>query len=168
MNYMNIEYNCFNCGDGVSVNLFISGCDLHCPGCHNPDAQNFLAGQPFTNETVNNIIEGLHANGVSRNLSIMGGEPLHHSNQLGINYLIHCVKKESPQTPIYLWTGYTFEYLFNLNNPVIDYILQNIDYLIDGPYIQEERDITLKWRGSANQRIFDKEKILLYYKRKGR
>ena len=96
----------------------------------------------------------------------MGGEPFHKRNRGVLIGLWSAVKKASPNTPIYIWTGYTLEELVDMNIPTIDIILQSIDYLIDGPYIRELKDVTLKWRGSSNQRIFDKSQIISYYKKK--
>lgn len=166
MNYADIIFNDFTAGSGVSVSFFAQGCDKHCPGCHNPETWDFSKGRKFTTETIDTVLKALNANGVLRNLAILGGEPLHSINQEEILQLILSVKNSSPNIPIYLWTGYLLEDLINMNNPIIDNILLNLDFLIDGPYIEEQRNLTLKWRGSNNQRIFDKKEILLYYKRK--
>lgn len=166
MNYAGIIYNDFTSGDGVSVSFFFQGCDRHCKGCHNPETWDFEGGKPFTNKVIDDVIAGLHANGVSRNLALMGGEPLHQKNRGILIGLLYAVRKQSPETPIYIWTGYTLEELVEKDIPSIDIILQSIDYLIDGPYIEELKDTTLKWRGSSNQRIFDKSQIISYYRKK--
>lgn len=160
MKYAGIIFNDFTLGDGVSLSFFTQGCDKHCKGCHNPETWDFNGGKEFNQKVIDEIIDGLHANGVHRNLAILGGEPFHKNNRGVLLNLWHEIKKRSPETPIYIWTGYTLEELVEKNIPTIDIILQSIDYLIDGPYIEELRDITLKWRGSSNQRIFDKQQII--------
>lgn len=158
MNYAGIIYNDFTAGHGVSVSLFVQGCDRKCEGCHNPESWDFEGGTPFTQQTINDIIAGLQANGVQRNLAIMGGEPFHPKNIGILIGLIYNVRKVMPKVPIYIWTGYTIEELMERNQAVKS-ILADIDYLIDGPYIRSLKDRTLKWRGSSNQRIFNKEEI---------
>lgn len=159
MNYSGIIKNDFSAAPGASVTLFVSGCHLHCPGCHNPEAQDFNFGQTYTIDTTNEIIKALQANGIHRNLCIMGGEPLAWENRDTIQALIMDVKHELPDTPIYIWTGYTYEWLQNeiangaWPEPDLKWILEHIDVLIDGPYVQEQRDTTLLMRGSRNQRI---------------
>ena len=159
MKYSGLYKNDFAAAPGTNVTLFVSGCHLHCPGCHNPEAQDFNFGQTYTIDTTNEIIKALRANGIHRNLCIMGGEPLAWENRDTIRALIMDVKHELPNTPIYIWTGYTYEQLQNeITNgvwpePDLKWILENIDVLVDGPYIQEQRDVTLLMRGSRNQRI---------------
>ena len=159
MKYSGLYKNDFAAPPGTSVTLFVSGCHLHCPGCHNPEAQDFNYGQIYTVDTTNEIIKALQANGIHRNLCIMGGEPLVWENRLAVRALIMDVKHELPDTPIYIWTGYTYEWLQNeiangaWPEPDLKWILEHIDVLVDGPYIQEERDVTLHMRGSRNQRI---------------
>lgn len=153
MKYADIIYNDFTAGDGVSLTFFVQGCPIKCKGCHNPELQSFGGGQLFDGETLNNIINGLTANGIQRNLCIMGGEPLCEENKFLTYMVIEKVKSELPNTPIYVWTGYTLEDIVNRNDDRVNKILALTDYLIDGPYIEEERDTTLKMRGSKNQRI---------------
>lgn len=159
MYYGEINKNDFTAAPGVSVTLFVSGCHFHCPGCHNPEAQNFNYGKYYTLDNTFEIIEALQANGLNRNLCLMGGEPLAPENREQIAFIIMDVRNALPEVPIYLWTGYTYEDLKHeitdgkWPEPDLDYILNHIDYLIDGPFAQEQRDITLKMRGSRNQRI---------------
>lgn len=159
MKYSGLYKNDFAAAPGTSVTLFVSGCHLHCPGCHNPEAQDFNFGQEFTYDTTLEIIDALKANGIHRNLCIMGGEPLAQENQEDILSLIVDVKEELPDTPIYIWTGYTYEELqAEITDEILpatdlQWILENTDILVDGPYVQEERDVTLLMRGSRNQRI---------------
>lgn len=163
MNYSGLYKNDFAAAPGASVTLFVSGCHLHCPGCHNPEAQDFNFGQKFTYDTTLDIIDALKANGLHRNLCIMGGEPLAWENRETIRALMMDVKQELPDTLIYIWTGYTYEELSEeiVNGawpePDLKWILNHADVLIDGPYIQEQKDVTLLMRGSKNQRILKNE-----------
>ena len=159
MKYAGIIKNDVAAGKGVNVTFFTQGCDHHCPGCHNPETWDFEGGYEFTPTTLDDIIKALKANGVQRNLSIMGGEPLHPNNLFLTQLIVTEVRKIYPDIKIYLWTGYTYEQLLARHEKLLQNILQNIDVLIDGPFIKEQRDITLEMRGSTNQRIIDlKEK----------
>lgn len=153
MRYAGIIKNDIAAGEGVNLTFFVQGCPFHCKGCHNPQTWAFDGGKEFNNNTLNEIIEGLKTNGIQRNLSIMGGEPLCEENQFLTYLIINEVRKHYPQIKIYIWTGYTLETL--PKNSRIKQILELTDYLIDGPYIDELRDITLKMRGSSNQRIIN-------------
>ena len=104
-------------------------------------------------------MQKLNENNIHRNLCILGGEPLCPENQFLTRLVIETVRKRSPATPIYVWTGYTLEQLKEMPSPHLAAILSSIDFLIDGPYKQELRDITLPMRGSSNQRIIDMRKI---------
>lgn len=140
-------------GEGVSVSLFLQGCHFHCKGCHNPETWSFDGGDAWDeDELIQLIIEAIGANGIVRNLSILGGEPFDSEEKIiFINKLIEKVKQQYPTIKIIAWSGYLYEELLADKN--MQYILDNLDYLIDGPFKIEERDITLKWRGSRNQRI---------------
>lgn len=153
MRYAGIIKNDVAAGQGVCVTFFVQGCDTHCPGCHNKQTWDFNGGYEFTQDTLNKIINSLHANGVQRNLAIMGGEPLHPNNLFLTNLVITEVRKVYPDIKIYLWTGYLYENLLEKQEKLLQNILQNVNVLIDGPFIQAERDITLAMRGSRNQRV---------------
>lgn len=155
MRYAGIIRNDVAAGQGVNVTFFVQGCDQHCPGCHNQQTWDFDGGYEFTQDTMNDIIDSLSANGVQRNLSIMGGEPLHPNNLFLTNLIIEEVRKKYPDIKIYLWTGYIYENLLERNEKLLQNILENINVLIDGPFIKEQRDITLAMRGSRNQRILE-------------
>ena len=146
-------------GKGVCVTFFTQGCEQHCPGCHNPETWDFEAGKEFTPQTLNDILESLSANGIQRNLSIMGGEPLAPENVFLTALLINTVKEKYPDIKIYLWTGYLYEDLITERRAEhrLQWILQQINYLIDGPFMLNEKDITLAMRGSRNQRIINME-----------
>ena len=153
MNYAGIIYNDILAAPGISLSFFTQGCPHHCEGCHNPETWDFNGGKEFTQDTLSSIIKGLTANGVERNLAIMGGEPLCPENLFLVNLIIREVKQQLPNTKIYLWTGYLYEELEERNDKQTNDILENVDVLIDGPFIAKERDITLFMRGSKNQRI---------------
>ena len=155
MRYAGLIKNDTAAAPGMCVTFFVQGCPLRCPGCHNKDSWDYDGGMEFTPQVLDEIIEALTANGINRNLCIMGGEPLCTENLFLTTLIIKEIKHYKPDTKIYLWTGYTYEDLKEKQNPRIDYIFNNIDFLIDGPYIQELRDITLSMRGSSNQRIID-------------
>ena len=159
MQYAGIIKNDIAAGEGVNVTFFVQGCPLHCLGCHNPQTWDFLGGKEFTADTLNDVIQSLKANDVMRNFSIMGGEPLCKENVFLTQMLILNVKEQYPDIKIYVWSGYTYEELINRHEQKLDWILDNIDYLIDGQFILAERDITLPLRGSCNQRILDMKEL---------
>ena len=123
---------------------------IKCPGCHNETIWDFNGGKEFTPATMSEIIQAISANGIKRNFSILGGEPLCDENIFLTHLVIQEVRKHYPNIKIFLWTGYYYKDLKKKNDSHLDYILNNINYLIDGPFIQEQRDITLKLRGSNN------------------
>lgn len=153
MRYAGINYNDMNAAPGISVSVFLQGCPHHCKGCHNPETWSFDGGKDFTFEVMQQIIEGLKANGITRSLAIMGGEPLCEQNSFLTSMIIEEVKKHLPDVKIYIWSGYTHEELKKKNDPHVRRSLELADWLIDGPYIEELRDITLPMRGSSNQTI---------------
>ena len=155
MRYAGIIRNDVAAGKGVCVTFFVQGCSQHCPGCHNPQTWNFNGGYEFTQDTMDNIIKALNANGVQRNFCVMGGEPLHPNNLFLTNLVISEVRKKYPDIKIYVWTGYLYEDLLAKHEKLLQNIFSNIDFLIDGPFIKEQRDITLPMRGSKNQRIIE-------------
>ena len=140
-------------GPGLRTVVFTQGCPHHCPGCHNPKTHPLDKGRLME---ISDIIEILTSNPLSCGLTISGGEPLIQENE--ILELIKQYKKIKSTHDIIIYTGYTYEYLIKLNNSVINEILSLIDYLIDGPYIEKLRDLTLEFRGSSNQRIIDLKK----------
>ena len=142
-------------GPGIRTTVFCQGCPHHCEGCHNPETWEFGRGKEFTSDTLNQIITGLTAQGIQRDLCIMGGEPLCDENAFLTYLVIQEVKNKVPEAKVYIWTGYTYEELLNRHHPQVRGALELADVLIDGPYIEAERDITLNMRGSRNQRIID-------------
>ena len=159
MRYAGMIKNDIAAGEGVNVSFFTQGCPFHCEGCHNPQTWDFLGGKEFTTDTLTDLLSALNANGIKRNLSIMGGEPMCSENVFLVSMIIMTVKKSYPDIKIYVWTGYTYEELLKRNEQKINWILDNIDYLIDGPFILAQRDITLAMRGSRNQRILNMKEL---------
>ena len=155
MNYSGLILNDITAAPGLCVSFFTQGCPHRCKGCHNPETWEFGRGKEFTSDTLNQIITGLTAQGIQRDLCIMGGEPLCDENAFLTYLVIKEVKSKVPEAKVYIWTGYTYEDLQHRNHPQVRGALELADVLIDGPYIEAERDITLEMRGSRNQRIID-------------
>lgn len=155
MNYSGLILNDITAAPGLCVSFFTQGCPHHCKGCQNPETWSFSGGKEFTSDTLNQIINGLTAQGIQRDLCIMGGEPLCDENAFLTYLVIKEVKNKVPGAKVYIWTGYTYEELLQRQHPQVRGSLELADVLIDGPYIEAERDITLEMRGSRNQRIID-------------
>lgn len=153
--YAGIKYNDIVDGEGVCVSFWTQGCPHKCQGCHNPQTWSFDGGEEIPNDLEKQIIEAIGANGIQRNFSILGGEPLCNENLSLIQGIVKSVKNVYPSIKIFVWSGYTIEELSGRrrSDEVLNNILSNIDVLIEGRYIQEKRDLTLKWRGSSNQKI---------------
>lgn len=152
MRYVAIKENDIANGPGVNVSFWVQGCKNHCKDCQNPETWSFTGGKEFTKDTLNSLFKALKANGINRNLSILGGEPLCPENIPITKYIIQQVKEKYPETKIYLWSGYYYDELVK-NKEIKEEIFPYLDILVDGPYINSQRDITLKWRGSRNQNI---------------
>ena len=162
MNYAEIKYYDIANGLGVRTSLFVSGCSHRCPGCFNEIAWDFHYGKEFTRETMEEILKSCEP-GYIRGLSLLGGEPLEPVNQRGLLPLVKAFKERFPRKDIWCYTGYTYE--TDLLAPdgrarceVTDELLSRIDILVDGEFIQAEADITLKFRGSRNQRVLQIQK----------
>ena len=138
---------------GISLSVYFSGCHFHCPGCHNPEAQDFNYGRDYDTDIRQEIAQKLKKNGVMRTLCILGGEPLCNENLGDVLRLIGWCKLDYPDLKIYVWTGYTLEELEERDDDDVRAVLRNITFLIDGRYKQDKRDTTLPLRGSSNQRI---------------
>ena len=153
-------------GLGVGVSIFTQGCHFHCPGCHNYEIWSFEGGELLTKEKELQIIEAISPSYIHR-FSILGGEPLEDCNLESLANLITKVKRNKPKIKIWLYTGWTFEELLTKikkDQGHLDFILNNIDVLVDGPFIQEQKDLTLKFKGSKNQRVLDMRKSMYYKK----
>ena len=158
MRYSGLILNDITAAPGLCVSFFTQGCPHRCPGCHNPDTWAFEGGKQFTAETLNEIITGLTAQGIQRDLCIMGGEPLCEDNAFLTYMVIQEVRKKVPGAKVYIWSGYVYEDLLRSTDPHVRGALELADVLIDGPYIAAERDLTLNMRGSRNQRVIDLHK----------
>ena len=155
MRYSGLLRNDLAAAPGVSVTFFTQGCPHRCKGCHNPETWDFKGGKEFTPQVLEDIYKALCANGIERNFCIMGGEPLCEENLFLTLLVLTEVRKRFPKIKIYLWTGYYYDDLKKSTDSHMNQILTLIDVLIDGPYIEEQRDITLKMRGSSNQHIIE-------------
>ncbi len=152
MNYSDIKPNDSINGEGVCVSLFVSGCTHYCKGCFNKDTWDFNYGKNFTNKNMDYILECIDKNEIMRNFSVLGGEPLHEKNIDTVLYICDEVKKAFPNIKIYVWTGYLYEDLISKYGKDI---FKNIDILIDGKFEEDKKDLSLKLRGSSNQRIIN-------------
>ena len=155
MQYAGIIKNDFSAASGVSVTFFTQGCPHRCKGCHNPETWDFDGGKEFTPKVLEEIVEALTANNITRSLCIMGGEPLCEENLFLTNLVISHIREKVPGVKVYVWTGFLYENLLKKSNPHLQKILELTDVLIAGPYIEELRDITLPMRGSSNQRVIN-------------
>lgn len=142
-------------GPGVRVSLFVSGCHNHCKGCFQPETWDFNYGQEYDGDTANEIIKALSPEYIS-GLSILGGDPIERENVSEVVTLCHLVKLLYPDKSIWLWTGYYYEELL-LREPKI---LEYVDVIVDGPFKENLKDISLVWRGSSNQRIINVKESL--------
>jgi anaerobic ribonucleoside-triphosphate reductase activating protein len=144
-------------GTGVRVVLFVSGCSHHCEGCHNPETWDPQYGQPFTETEQDRIYCQLKKPFIS-GITISGGDPLYRENLSDIYKLVSDIRCKFPDKNIWCYTGYTFEQIFKADdedNKVRQQIIKLCDVLVDGPFILKERNITLKWKGSPNQRVIN-------------
>ena len=157
MNYIKIKENDVANGEGITVSLWVSGCPHHCKGCFQPETWDYNAGQEFSQDTAKYILELLDKNGIKRNLSILGGEALCPENIDMVWLLCRYIKQKRPETIIYIWTGYQYEYL--LKN-YTEELFRYVDYLIDGKFEVDKKDLSLKLRGSYNQRVIDIKETL--------
>lgn len=171
MNYLKIDREDVCNGDGLRVVLWLSGCSHHCYNCQNPQTWNPNNGIPFDEDAKQEIFEELSKDYIS-GITLSGGDPLYQENVSQVLSLIKEIKEKFPDKTIWLYTGYTYEQIMcpvitDDFNPERDKlisgkrkILQLCDVLVDGEYIDEQRDITLKWKGSANQRVIDVQKSI--------
>jgi anaerobic ribonucleoside-triphosphate reductase activating protein len=167
MNYLGIDKSSISNGPGVRVVLWVSGCTCRCKGCQNPESWNFNAGKLFDEKAKKELFNALNKQYV-RGISISGGHPLENKNVEDIYLLIKEIKEKLPTKDIWLYTGYTWEQIFptvcldmfNVNNVYRKAAVGMCDVIVDGPYIEEQRDITLAFCGSKNQRLIDVKETL--------
>ena len=165
MYYGNIKKTDIADGDGVRVSLFVSGCRNCCKGCFQPETWDFKYGTEFTQETENQILEFLRPSYIS-GLTILGGEPFEEENQRVLAPFLRKVKEPYPSKTIWCYTGYVLEKDLlpedgRKHCEATGEMLKYIDILVDGPFIEEQKNISLKFRGSENQRILKLKEILL-------
>lgn len=172
MNYHKIEKTSVANGTGIRVVLWVSGCSLHCKGCHNPETWSLNSGKPFDEDAKRELFEALDKPYI-QGITFSGGHPLELENAEEVLNLCKEIKEKFPTKDVWLYTGLTFEEvceqycnyaiwnLFrNVDEPNIWRNIQYIDVLVDGKFIEEEKDITLLFRGSKNQRLIDVQKTL--------
>ena len=161
-------------GPGVRVSLFVSGCTHHCKGCFNVETWDFNGGKEFTNSDLKYILDNINKTeeqilkllepSYISGLTVLGGEPMEYMNQEALLPFLEKVKERFPEKTIWCFTGYVFEKdILNRMIPKWKYtkkMLEQIDYLVDGPFVEAKKDITLRFRGSSNQRIIDVKKSL--------
>lgn len=161
MNYGTIKtYDIAN-GLGVRVSLFVSGCRHHCKGCFNPETWDFNYGQPFTEKTEQEILDAL-APPYIQGFSLLGGEPFEPENQPTLTGLLKKIRETYPEKDVWCYTGYLYDVDLipggKVYTDVTEKMLSYIDVLVDGEFVEAEKDITLKFRGSRNQRIIELKK----------
>ena len=181
MRYAQIRSMDISNGEGVGVSLFVQGCPFHCKNCFNSETWDFNGGKEWTEETKNKFMELIDRPYIRR-VSILGGDPLHENNLSEVLSLVKEIREKFPDKTIWLYTGYSIEDIVNFNtkpysvvqqyfdidNFIRNAILIYVDVLVDGEYIDEQKDLTLKFRGSKNQKVIDvketlkQEKVVLY------
>lgn len=149
MRYHDITKDDLKNGDGLRVILWVAGCLHHCPGCQNPITHDINGGLEFTTYELEEICDQLEKDYIS-GITLSGGDPLHPDNRYEILLLCQFIKEKYPSKTIWCYTGYLFEHVKDL--PVMEYI----DVLVDGPFVQELADVNYKWAGSTNQRVWRK------------
>lgn len=155
MNYATIKNCDIANGPGVRVSLFVSGCTHRCKGCFNEVAWDFDYGEPFTQNTIDRIIEMLRPSYI-RGLTLLGGEPFEPQNQEAVVTLLRQIKGELPEKSIWAFSGYLFDKDIlsgRLGNT--DEYLSYLDVLVDGPFVEAKKNLSLRFRGSENQRLID-------------
>ena len=160
MNYATIKNCDIANGPGVRVSLFVSGCTHRCPGCFNEEAWDFNYGQPFTQETIDTILNMLKPAYI-KGLTLLGGEPFDPKNQSAVVELLRQVKAKYPEKSIWAFSGYLFErdILSGRLGDTSEY-LSYLDVLVDGPFVESKKNLSLRFRGSENQRLIDVPKSL--------
>ena len=163
MNYADIKYCDVANGKGVRVSLFVSGCTHHCKGCFNEEAWDFQYGKPFTEETEKQVLDYLDKSYIA-GLSLLGGEPFEHVNQQGLLPLLRKVKARFPEKNIWCYTGYDFEkdiqQKMMVNWSETQELVSYLDILVDGEFELDKKNLSLRFRGSSNQRIIDVKQSL--------
>lgn len=153
-NIVGINFESIVDGDGVRVVIFFSGCNHHCKGCHNPESHNFNTGKSFGSEIQEQIAEYIRETPFVSGVTLSGGDPMYSADSI-IPFLKE-LKELSPTSTVWVYSGFTYEEI--IADPAMRELLVMCDVLVDGPFILDQRDITLSYRGSRNQRIIDIQK----------
>jgi anaerobic ribonucleoside-triphosphate reductase activating protein len=167
MNYLGIEKSSISNGPGVRVVLWVSGCTCRCKGCQNPETWDFNSGMLFDDTAKQELFKALDKPYI-QGITFSGGHPLENNNVEDVYLLLKEIKEKFPTKDVWLYTGYTWEHifpavcidLFNVNHLYRKEVVKMCDVVVDGSYIEEQRDVTLAFRGSANQRIIDVKETL--------
>lgn len=175
-----IDYESVKDGEGVRTTIYVSGCSHNCYNCHNPQTHDINYGVPFTEELQNEIIENIKKRPFISGLTLSGGDPLHENHLDEVLRLVNAIRVLFPEKTIWLYTGYSWREIFDPKSSMeyqkvrtikereiftLDYIKRQAicsacDVVVDGKYVNKLRDITLKWRGSTNQRVIDVQESL--------
>ncbi|MCR5304171.1 MAG: anaerobic ribonucleoside-triphosphate reductase activating protein [Lachnospiraceae bacterium] len=163
MNICAVKYLDIANGPGCRTCVFVSGCRNRCPGCFQPETWDFSAGEPCTEEYMNRILDSLEPDYVA-GITILGGDPMEEENQPGVFEILDRVKNKYPKKNVWIYTGYILDRDLKSGGrkytEYTDRILKLTDVLVDGPFVLDLKDITLKFRGSSNQRLIDMKKTL--------
>ena len=164
MNYGEIKKNDIANGEGVRTSLFVSGCRHHCKNCFNQSTWDFGFGEPFTEKTMQEIFDACSPHWIN-GLSLLGGEPFEPENQRVLLPFLIMFRERFPQKDVWCYSGFTFEDITGKNQSraftdISSEMLKLIDVLVDGPFVEEKKDISLVFRGSSNQRVIDVKKTL--------
>ena len=162
MRYASMRNLDISIGENIGVSLFVQGCHFHCNNCFNSETWDFEGGYSWTEKSIKNFLNLVNRSYIKR-VSILGGEPLTSRNVEEIFHLISTIRNLFPTKTIWLYTGFTWEQIINPTNSddiLRKEIVSQCDVVVDGEYIDELRDITLKWRGSSNQRVIDVKKSI--------
>ena len=154
MNYATIKPWDIANGPGVRVSLFVSGCTHHCKDCFNPEAWDFDYGEPFDGTVIDHILELMRPHYI-RGITYLGGEPFEPQNQPGLLALSRRIRREMPEKSIWSFTGYVYGKNLPQLPDVTDELLSYLDVLVDGPFVASLKNLSLRFRGSSNQRLID-------------
>lgn len=170
MNIAGIDYESVNDGEGVRTVIYASGCSHNCYNCHNHQTHDINYGVPFTEELQNEIIENIKKRPFVSGITWSGGDPLHENNLDGVLNLVNKIRLSLPQKNIWLYSGYEYQHIFRgtpsclskegYNNYKRRKIIEAVDVFVDGRYIDSQRDVSLRWKGSKNQHVIDVQKSL--------
>ena len=155
MHYCKIKTEDIANGPGVRVSLYVSGCPHKCKGCFNPETWSYDAGKPFTEKEIQKIMASLEPGYIS-GLSLLGGEPLAEQNRKEVALLVQKVKELFPNKTIWCWTGFLYEDLLSekTKDKNLSYLLDTLNVLVDGPFIESQKDLSLRYCGSKNQKVY--------------